>query len=282
MENLINALKAGHAVNKKGYFSSYRENIFTGQMSEDFQNMFDEGSGGELHSKAEAVHSSSMLSYNFFHWIDDNHPFEWDGVKYIQVLFEVKMKTILDSPAPANMDVVLIDKDRKSLLFIESKFTEYTETKKFELSKGYQDKDRWFNKNVTWDKIVSYVPERKYKYKEGVKQLISHLFGIHSQFDELCDTLKNVGIDDFNTVNLKFITLVFEPSKDRFKEEHDAYVNYNKLFKDFRTKIQNAGLKVVPEWKSYGKIWEIMSKQIPEDLKNYLWERYMKFAEQIS
>ena len=145
MENLLDALKKDLPVNERGYFCSYRENIYGGQMSEHFQDMFDEGSGGELHSKAEAVHSSSMLSYNFFHWIDDEHPFEWEQVKYTQVFFEVKMKTIKESPAPANMDVVLIDKDKKHLLFIESKFTEYTETKKFELSNSYREENKWYN-----------------------------------------------------------------------------------------------------------------------------------------
>ena len=281
MENLLDALMKGLPVNKRGYFCSYRENIYGGQMSEHFQDMFDEGSGGELHSKAEAVHSSSMLSYNFFHWIDDEHPFEWEQVKYTQVFFEVKMKTIKDSPAPANMDVVLIDKDKKHLLFIESKFTEYTETKKFELSNSYKEENKWYNKDVKWEKIVEYIPEREYKYKEGVKQLITHLFGIHSQFVELCDTFKKVGIIDFGKVELKFITLIFEPSNKRFEDEHKAYANYKELFENFRDniKIKDVGLKVVPEWKSYSNLWEIMKEQMPKDLKDYLMERYMNFAE---
>ena len=276
---LIDALKKGHSVNQRGYFDSYKENIFGGQMSEHFQDMFDEGSGGELHSKAEAVHSSSMLSYNFFHWIDDEHPFEWKQVKYTQVFFEVKMKTIKDSPAPANMDVVLIDKDKKHLLFIESKFTEYTEIKKFKLSKSYREENKWYNKDVKWEKIVGYIPEKEYKYKEGVKQLITHLFGIHSQFVEPCDTFKNVGIIDFGKVELKFITLIFEPSNERFKDEHKAYANYKELFENFRDFIKDVGLKVVPEWESYSNLWVKMKEQMPKDLKDYLMERYMNFAE---
>ena len=277
-EKLIDALKEGLSVNMKGYFDSYRDNIFGGQMSEQFQNMFDEGSGGELHSKAEAVHSSSMLSYNFFHWIDNEHPFEWEKVKYTQVFFEVKMKTIKDSPAPANMDVVLIDKDNHHLLFIESKFTEYTETKKFGLSKSYSGKSKWYKEDVAWDNILNFVPESKYKYKEGIKQLITHLFGIHSQFYKPCDTFKNIGID-FEKVKLKFITLIFEPSMDCFKDEYDAYENYKHLFDEFRNHIQDVGLKVVPEWKSYSNLWKIMNEQIPKQLKKYLWKRYMKYAQ---
>ena len=282
MGNLVNALKAGHAVNKNGYFNSYRENIFGGQMNEVFQDEFDEGSGGELHSKAEAVHSSSMLSYNFFHWIDNSHPFVWDGVTYTQVSFEVKMKTIKGSNAPANMDVVLIDKDKKHLLFIESKFTEYTETKEFKLSDSYKVKnnnknDKWLNQYVAWDKVVDYEP-KEHKYKEGIKQLITHLFGIHNQFIERCDRFKDI---DFNSVQMKFITLIYEPSKEKFVEEHNAYEDYSKLFTGFVTHIKDVeGLNVVPEWVSYSKLWKEMKGQMPEDLKIYLWERYMKFAQE--
>ena len=276
-ENLIDALKEGYPVNEKGYFDSYKENIFGGQMSEKFQKMFEEGSGGELHSKAEAVHSSSMLSYNFFHWIDEKHPFYWEDTKYTQVFFEVKMKTIKNSPAPANMDVILINEDRQRILFIESKFTEYMETRKFDLSDSYKDNSKWYNKSVDWSKIVNYNAESKFKYKEGIKQLISHLFGIHSQFVDPCERFKKIGID-FKSVNIKFITLIFEPST-KYEKEHKDYNNYYELVEDFCSKIKNVnGLKVVPEWKSYSELWNVMNNQMPKDLKDYLWERYMQYA----
>ena len=189
------------------------------------------------------------------------------------------MKTIKDSPAPANMDVVLIDEDNQHLLFIESKFTEYTKTEKFKLSDSYkEDKDnsKWYNKSVSWDKIVEYIPDKKYKYQEGIKQLITHLFGIHSQYVEPCNTFKNVGIN-FETAKLKFITLIFEPAQ-RFKDEYTAYQNYKELFDNFISIIENAGLKVVPEWKSYSELWEIMKEQMPKDLNDYIFKRYMQFA----
>lgn len=274
---LVEDLKNGYKVNKNGYFDSYRENIFKKEMPKKYQEMFDNGSGGELHSKAEAVHSSSMLSYNFFHWIDDAHPFNWENVNYTQVLFEVQMKTIKGSNAPANMDVVLIDEDKKNLLFIESKFTEYFETKKFELSDSYQNKEKWINTKVDWFEIVNYKPKREFKYKEGIKQLITHLFGIHSQFVEPCDKFEKIGID-FNSVNLKFITLIFEPKKD-YKEEHEAYEHYHSLVNDFSGQIEKVkGLKVVPEWKSYSDLWNVMKDQMPKDLNDYIGNRYMQFA----
>ena len=293
-------IKRGQAINKKGYFDSYKDNIFNNEMIDNFQKMFDDGSGGELHSKAEAVHSSSMLSYNFFHWINEEHPFVWDKVEYNKVLFEMKMKTIIGSPAPANMDVVLISKDKKHLLFIESKFLEYTETKSFELSDSYyQDEKRFIQqKDVDWKNLLydhvpdkRYKPDKCYKYKEGIKQLITHLFGIHglvcknyetrSYAKEHCEPLKDVF--DSEQVEFKFITLIYEPNKDEFIEEHSAYEEYNGLFKLFVDRIKDEkvrGLQVIPQWVSYSTLWVEMKEQInPKELRAFLWERYMRFAE---
>ena len=70
MKKLKESLREGNpSLNDKGYFDSYKDNIFRHEMDEEFQKMFDNGRGGELHSKAEAIHSSSMLSYNIFHII---------------------------------------------------------------------------------------------------------------------------------------------------------------------------------------------------------------------
>lgn len=275
-------LTEGHAVNEKGYFDSYRNNIYGGEMSPVFQQMFDDGSGGELHSKAEAVHSSSMLSYNFFHWINEDHPFVWDGVKYTTVLFEVKMKTVKikgkdNNPSPANMDVVLINEDKSRILFIESKFLEYLESKKFYMPKSYFDEGNYYNKELKEElmRIAKYVPSSVSKYKEGIKQLITHLFGINTLLVESCEVLKDI---DFQTVRMKFITLIFEPNKSDFKEEWQAYDNYNKLVVEFKKGLDN-GLIVKPEWISYSDLWKEMKEQIiPKELRAFLWERYMRFA----
>ena len=79
---------------------------------------------------------------------------------------------------------------------------------------------------------------------------------------------------------MKFVTLIFEPAQ-RFKDEYTAYQNYERLFVNFTnfiSKIKNAGLKVVPEWKSYSEFWEIMKEQMPKDLNDYIFKRYMQFA----
>ena len=278
-------LQDGHAVDEKGYFDSYRENIFRGRMSLEFQEMFNAGSGDELRSKAEAVHSSSMLSYNFFHWIDEKHPFKWNDIEYSRVLFEVKMKTIIGSNAPANMDVVLVSKDGKCLLFIESKFLEYTEKEAFNLSKSYEDPNKWYTGNVDWITLIKSVPVEDYKYKGGIKQLITHLFGILGLKYENkktalytgknCKTLNGL---NYAKKQMDFITLIFKP-KEEYKEFND-YKEYETLFIEFKKQISSVnGLDVVPQWITYSKLWNEMKSQISPELKGFLWERYMQFAE---
>lgn len=283
-------LRSGLSCNKNGYFNSFQNNVYGGEMPERFQEMFDNGSGGELHSKAEAVHSSSMLAYNFFHWIDEQHPFRLEEEDYTEVLFEVKLKTLKQSNFPANMDVVLKGKD--CLLFIESKFLEYTESVKFDLSKSYNNPKKWYSIDINWDNIIQPVRnlvannEEKVKNKYGVKQLITHLFGITSLKNE--DALKwfnknNVfKIEKDDLPRIKFISLVFEPDADNYKEEHDQYENYYDLEKEF-LKILGKNLNdYLPVHKTYSELWKVMESQIKDSqLKEFLKQRYMRFAKKV-
>lgn len=132
MENLKKSLRLYFpkgTVTSKGYLANFSNNVYGKEMKDEHRKMFEHGSGKELQTKARAVHSSSMLGYNFFSWINEQNPFIWGEVTYTKVYFEVRLRTIKRSPAPANMDIVLdgFDKDGKRvLLFIESKFLEYT------------------------------------------------------------------------------------------------------------------------------------------------------------
>ena len=51
-----------------GYFPHWEFNVYGNVMSDRFIRMFNRGSGGELDRKACAVHSSSMLAYNFWNY----------------------------------------------------------------------------------------------------------------------------------------------------------------------------------------------------------------------
>ena len=261
-------------------------------MDQKFQDMFDKGSGNELHSKAEAIHSSSMLAYNFFHWIDGTSCFNYDGINYTNVFFEVRMKTLQDSNFPANMDVVLTDKEHKHLLFIESKFTEYCETKKWDLSDSYK-KENAFNNNIEWDEIIKAIREevincKTCKYKDGIKQFITHLFGIANLCNDKAlawfNNKKHNILQLEKPFDVKFINLVFEPQKENFNDEHDDFDKYRTLLEnvikivDNKIKMEKKSLKI--EFLTYTDLWNLMKNQIDkDDLKDYLWQRYMRIAE---
>lgn len=268
------------SLNDKGYFDSYKDNIFGHAMDKEFQDMFDNGSGGELHSKAEAIHSSSMLSYNIFHVIKKT-PISFKGVTYNDVLFEVKLQTIKGSPAPANMDVVLIgEKDGKThVMFIESKFLEYVGNQKAELSKSYSSKNKWLVTNVDWLKIINAQPTTK-GYHEGIKQTITHLFAIHNLLVNHNDVPALASIDIDKTF-FEFVNMIYEPD-ERFKES-DSYKAYKNLYSKFVDNIKTVeGLQVVPQWISYSEWWKDTENQYPKELRSYIEERYMKYAKNIT
>ncbi len=290
--NLKTALKEGFKCNDNGYFDSFLDNVYGKRMDQKFQDMFDKGSGNELHSKAEAIHSSSMLAYNFFHWIDGTSCFNYDGINYTNVFFEVRMKTLQDSNFPANMDVVLTDKEHKHLLFIESKFTEYCETKKWDLSDSYK-KENAFNNNIEWDEIIKAIREevincKTCKYKDGIKQFITHLFGIANLCNDKAlawfNNKKHNILQLEKPFDVKFINLVFEPQKENFNDEHDDFDKYRTLLEnvikivDNKIKMEKKSLKI--EFLTYTDLWNLMKNQIDkDDLKDYLWQRYMRIAE---
>lgn len=282
--NLKEKLREGKKCNSKGYFDSYTDNIY-GIMSDHYQSMFDKGSGNELHSKAEAVHSSSMLSYNFLHWINYDHPFDFEGVKYSKVYFEVRMRTLKGRSNPANMDIVLEGEcnGKRHLLFVESKFLEYLESSKFELSDSYLKRDKWYDVTADWDSIIQNAKQRCNRkcYGGGIKQAITHLFGIQGLKNDEARKWFNenngeLHISNLENIDIEFANFIFEPDEIDFAEEHLAYENYMRLYTEF---VQNLSESIKPKWYSYSQIWKNMKTQIEDErLVRYIEDRYIQFA----
>lgn len=286
--SLLDDLKI-EGCNNKGYFDSYKCNIFRNEMPQCFQEMFDSGSGGELHSKAEAVHSSSMLAYNVFHWIEGNH-FRFGDADFNHVYYEVKMRTLKGSSNPANMDVVLdgTKNGKRILLFIESKFTEYLKHSAFKLSDSYQDMRRLYSgaKGINWAKLIDCSKNSKGLYGEGLKQGITHLFGIKSLEDPtalryLNDNNKLRIIENFNEVEIEFANIIFEP-KDDYQNEHSDYENYKSAYANFSRTAKEIGL-VEPKWFTYRHIWDKMKNKIPDknfgkEYVDFIENRYMQYS----
>ena len=201
MEKLIDKIK--ERVNKSdvmcnGYFYDFRKNVFTGKMDEKYISMFLHGDGSELVSKACAPHSSSMLGYNFFHWINKEHKLtitfnDKKEITYNEVLFEVKIP-VLKGKKEANMDIVLRNNKTGEWLFIESKFTEYLNRGKFKMSDSYRNESSYFKKDYRdkWTRIIDSISgsSKETGYWDGIKQEICHLIGLTNWLDK-CVKIKD-------------------------------------------------------------------------------------------
>lgn len=293
--NQYAASVAGGSIGLLGgsYFYDFRQNIFEGEMDKDFIDMFLNGDGNELAAKACAVHSSSMLGYNFFHWVKDNPVIiSWGDMDicYDKVLFEVKMRVLKGRSNPANMDIVLTNAIG-DYLFIESKFLEYTNTKKFEIADAYTLERRYWveeeNINERWSNYVASIVNKdktncldvsmKSQYWEGIKQEISHMIAI-------TNWLNGHGIGKDNNIiykggNIRFINLVFDPnhSFDEYGSFESYMHRYNELYKD----LDKKGLipkNLITGFMTYSQMWDLMKEQLSSDLRSYLWNHYMRYS----
>ena len=242
-----------------------------------------------MRSKAEAVHSSSMLGYNFFHWVSEEYPLTVYGIKYTRVFFEVKMKAI---KTDANMDILLIDKSGTRLLFIESKFLEYLNSKKYELKDAYREQDEWKPFLSDVDNMVPKDNDNN-DYQEGIKQGVTHVFALaklkeERAFNHLNKTNGlNVDIKSIQDAkDIKFINLLFEPNEEKYSDEHTKFNNYQKLYDEFRIIVQNRESIDIPIdvlTLTYSELWKMAEEDIKKvndgHLHQYLLDRYMRFAE---
>lgn len=274
-------------LNKQNYFYFYdfRHNIFGGQMDPKFEKMFLAGGGVELASKACAPHSSSMLGYNFFHWINEKYPLtidfnSTDKNTYSEVLFEVKIPVLKKSPHPAYMDVVLRN-TKGDWLFIESKFLEYCECEKFDISDTYKEKPMsYYCKGDEWTKFISkYDTSKKSQYWPGIKQEICHLIGLTNWLEGKTKILEN-DLGRETHCDIRFINLVFEPNED--KSDYEFFKNYKERYADLHRELANEGLipdRLKMEFMTYSQLWENLKQStLPDGLEKYLYEHYMQFS----
>jgi len=297
----LTALSASRFINKtslKNYHfkdDGYTQNVFGHKMCAKHVAMFDNGSGKELKTKAKAVYSSSMLAYNFFHWISNGNPFRYEDIVYNDVFFEVKIPTISKSPASANIDVVLVSADKSTWLMFESKFTEHfhpSSQQMINLSHGYFDSGRYlFEHQVDADKIIQLINEWYEKaerdstqYYDGIKQLICHLVAIMNLQNSLDTSLirqkvrkMNPGLEELPQTVL-FRTILFNP-KPEYKE-HYASEAYKKLCEQFYASTRKIYPILNADVITYSEIWDAMSSQLQDQrLADFLIDRYLRCAD---
>ena len=295
-EQLIKSevLNASYLKENGFYFNCVEEGIYQNRMLVEHALMFKKGSGSELQdsedtpAKAKAIDSSSMLSYNFFNWISEKQPLDLSGIKYTHVYFEVRLKTLRNSNAPANIDVVLVDKENKNVLFIESKFLEYLKNEKADFSSSYTELGNYFADNNSKENLITLVENYNGKYGgyyDGIKQNICHIIALCNLEDEKAREYakeKNPNLADIFeaavSYKFKFINLIFNPCFNAAaKKKYDNYVN---LLETFQKDISFCNKFLVDNsiFMSYSDLYQKFTKQkppLPKDLLNYLSKRYI-------
>jgi len=283
------------------YVKEVKDNLFGEEMSLKHLKMFENGSGSELEdkktpAKAKAIDSSSMLSYNFFRYIDESHPLEIDEIEYDKVFFEVKLRTLKTRSNPANIDVVLVSKDRKTILFIESKFLEYIESGSAFFSESYKKEVSYYsysdNKVDVKDllEISNNFVNKRGHYNYGIKQNICHLIGISNLKNSQAaqkwfintyrkkykDVYTDSDIDVFVNpkTTFRFMNLIFCPKNEKAKK---AYENYRKDLEEFWKSLP----PVIKEFirTPFIMTYRDLFNKLPNELKvrGNLEERYIEY-----
>lgn len=277
--------------NYKFYVNDLSENLIGGEMSDEHRKMFDDASGSELNdiiapAKAKAIDSSSMLSYNFFRHISEDYPIEIDNIRYNKVIFEVRLRTLKASPLPANIDVALISEDKKTVLFIESKFLEYLGKKSDILSESYSIRMKYFDDNGEVEDILAMPKYFKdnftnFIYKYGIKQNICHLVGISnlSQSKQAKGWFKRTyknssAMAILNADSYRFMNMIFRPSNEEAEKICDTYI---KQLQDFKDSLPETIKKYIsPTFiMKYGELYEKLPYE--NDIKDELQKRYINF-----
>ena len=289
-------IERGIEVDGRYYAENYLKNIFPDQMAEEHIRMFCRGGGKELYpsegrtEKAACLYSSSMLAYNFFHWIGKDTTLTLDGVEYDKVVFEEQFRVLVNRNNKANMDVVLVSKDEKTILLLESKFTEHLKPGAVDIKAVYENPSSYFSKGEKWVNVIKCLKRmmkqdsEKDTYYEGLKQVACHLMGIsnvilndkaRAWFNSNSWLKNQFGCCLDGDKEYIFKSLVFHP---RTEQEDIASGNYEDKNKEFVSMMDflPPTLRIDNPVITYRDLWERgMKKSIKDSsLKDYL-EKYL-------
>ena len=177
------------------YISRNYRNLFGIGEDERFDKAFDIvafGQGTEI-LKMNSLQSSSLLSLLFFYPLygESNKVLIIENTPYNKCFFEIKNRVI---KFPSCIDIVLWSEKKKKLLYLESKFSEYTDvTNKDEFSISYYSLYKKLKeKKILPEKFLLDTKEGNTKernftiqltnnqkdYIQGIKQAISHIIGL--------------------------------------------------------------------------------------------------------
>ena len=228
---------------------------------------FNEATDGDGHEwrRITRLHSSSLIAYLMFGQITKEQPLvirvNDKDVKFTDVHFEVKNPIEDNDTHPSNVDVVL--SNNTTILFIESKFTEYLCRSRVaknisdhrygncfrELFNSFDGIKYEMGKDESSSMLVS--SDGKSHYIEGLKQVIAHYMGLKyaSQKGSFGQKQENI-----NGRRLYFAEIVFDFGDEWSKKARDDYMTLYQRLVD-RLPLRD-GITVCPKIITYQEVFK--------------------------
>lgn len=240
------------------------------------------GTGDEL-KKITTLHSSSLCALLFFFNVNNKKlvitiPSLGD-YEFTESYFEFKNKVI---GYPSNIDVVLLGKNintgKNVIFFLESKFSEYiTGTKKMKVGKSYFKSGCYsapIYNCIEKDKSFNFNKENGFnnseKYNEGIKQMISHYYGIRNFMKKPADNedvyknIREYGAEEIILGEILFDNFAKDSGLteklNNYKSEYSKLAEIiNEQYDIDKTKPENIKFKVLTESLVYSDLQEYIS-----------------------
>jgi hypothetical protein len=240
------------------------------------------GTGDEL-KKITTLHSSSLCALLFFFNVDNKKLVipSLSEYEFTESYFEFQNKVIR---SPSNIDVVLLGKNiktgKKVILFLESKFSEYiTGTGIKKVSQSYFKSgspsfpiyDFIANNNIfNFNKEKGFCDSEK--YNEGLKQMISHYYGIRNfmegdffkKNENVYKNIREYGADEIILGEILFDNFAtssdLEKKLNKYKDGYSELAKIiNEQYDNDETKPENIEFKVLEKSLSYSKLEKYIS-----------------------
>ena len=226
---------------------------------------------GREQRRITTLHSSSLLALLFFSGINKQNPVRIDDNLFDEVYFEVKNKVFKNSAVqdkPSNIDIMLVSLDKKTLLFLESKFTEYKHNGKVKVSQKYHN---------FYSQLIDFIPNLKFcngvlelgegrnsQYLYGIKQMFSHLIGLLTEplstnSSEIKEFIQNAEKVELGSIVFNWDQTLFEKYKKFFNTIFQNFENPSNILKEcldndeiYKEKMDK--LSILPSLLSYQDI----------------------------
>lgn len=223
------------------------------------------GEGKEKY-KINTLHSSSLLGLLCFYKVSEKNPLELElefdnnriHFRFNAVKFEKTNRVFSPSVGKSSIDIALYGEDNQSqpsVLYLESKFTEYLEfgnSKSSDKKSQYQGFFDTLNKNSELDIVHKYENSKLIlsgnHYCEGIKQMVSHFIGA-------------VRSEDDKDRNIYLAPILFNFNKDFSNESFNDYCTIYGYLAEGLNKLKGKPDELLRCFNDYSKVKK-------EDLKN--------------